>query len=142
MMKKLLSTTLALLFGAGILFSAGSADAAERTTRLVQQRNQHVANYCARNPSARSCNDWRYNHSTWNDQNYRNFYRSNRYQRDFNAGDVGAMFMFSIGSAMANQGYVRSSSSHVRYCQARFRSYQVRTDSYLGYDGIWHRCNS
>lgn len=139
-MKKLLSTSLAFMFGVGLMLSAGTAGAAESRSRLVQQRNQHVASYCDRNPKARSCRDWRNNHSNWNDQNYRNFYRDNRYQRDFNAADVGVMFMFGIGSAIANQSYVRSSSPHVRYCKARFRSYQVRTDSYLGYDGIWHRC--
>jgi hypothetical protein len=141
-MKKLLSTSMALLFGVSLLINAASANAAERNTRLVQQRNEHVANFCGRNPSARSCNDWSRNHSSWSDQNYRNFYRSNRYRRDFNGNDVGAMFMFSIGSAIGDRGYVRGRSSHVKECQARYRSYQVRTDSYLGYDGNWHRCNS
>lgn len=29
---------------------------------------------------------------------------------------------------------------HVARCEARFRSYDINTDSYLGFDGDWHRC--
>jgi len=32
--------------------------------------------------------------------------------------------------------------SHVAWCNARYRSYNVATDSYLGYDGNYHRCLS
>jgi hypothetical protein len=33
-------------------------------------------------------------------------------------------------------------SAHVQWCHNRFRSYNAATDSYLGYDGRYHRCNS
>jgi hypothetical protein len=33
-------------------------------------------------------------------------------------------------------------SAHVQWCFNRFRSYNAATDSYLGYDGFYHRCNS
>jgi hypothetical protein len=33
-------------------------------------------------------------------------------------------------------------SAHVQWCHNRFRSYNAATDSYLGYDGFYHRCNS
>jgi len=32
------------------------------------------------------------------------------------------------------------SSAHVRWCLNRYRSYDPRTDTYLGYDGYRHRC--
>lgn len=32
--------------------------------------------------------------------------------------------------------------SHVDWCLRRFRSYNPRTDQYLGYDGYYHRCKS
>lgn len=38
---------------------------------------------------------------------------------------------------------VRSSRgwrSHVARCEARYRSYNPRTDMFLGYDGQYHRC--
>ncbi|MCA3559836.1 MAG: BA14K family protein [Aestuariivirga sp.] len=31
---------------------------------------------------------------------------------------------------------------HVAWCQGRYRSYNVRTNTYMGYDGRKHRCNS
>lgn len=31
---------------------------------------------------------------------------------------------------------------HVAYCLHRYRSYHVRSDSYMGYDGYRHRCHS
>lgn len=32
--------------------------------------------------------------------------------------------------------------SHVRWCRNRYRSYNPRTDQFLGYDGYYHYCNS
>jgi hypothetical protein len=32
--------------------------------------------------------------------------------------------------------------SHVAYCENKYRSYDRRTDLYLGYDGEYHRCVS
>lgn len=29
---------------------------------------------------------------------------------------------------------------HIARCEARFRSYDRRRDSYMGFDGHWHRC--
>jgi hypothetical protein len=34
------------------------------------------------------------------------------------------------------------SSAHVQWCQQRYRSYDVATDSFLSYDGNRYRCNS
>lgn len=36
----------------------------------------------------------------------------------------------------------RMSEDHVDYCLDRYRSYDVRTNTFLGYDGYRHRCNS
>jgi len=33
-------------------------------------------------------------------------------------------------------------SRHVRWCLNHYRSYNPRTDRYLGYDGYYHRCRS
>ena len=37
---------------------------------------------------------------------------------------------------------IHASSAHVEWCLGRFRSYDVASDTYLGYDGYRHRCNS
>lgn len=36
----------------------------------------------------------------------------------------------------------RRSNSHVQWCLNRYRSYNPRTDQYLGYDGRYHYCRS
>ncbi len=44
-----------------------------------------------------------------------------------------------IGAATTPTG---QTSDHVRWCAERYRSYDPRTDTYMGYDGYRHRCNS
>ncbi|WP_346895510.1 BA14K family protein [uncultured Roseibium sp.] len=34
------------------------------------------------------------------------------------------------------------SRAHVNWCLNRYKSYNPRTDQYLGYDGYYHRCRS
>jgi len=36
----------------------------------------------------------------------------------------------------------RRSRAHVNWCLNRYRSYNPRTDQYLGYDGYYHYCRS
>ncbi|MBZ0217164.1 MAG: BA14K family protein [Fimbriimonadaceae bacterium] len=38
--------------------------------------------------------------------------------------------------------YRGGGSAHVRWCLNRYRSYNPRTDQFLGYDGYYHYCNS
>lgn len=64
---------------------------------------------------------------------------------------IGAgMLGFGLGSAWAydrfynydygdyDDGYVLN--GHAARCAARYQSYDVRRDAFLGYDGYWHRC--
>ncbi|WP_061933545.1 BA14K family protein [Aureimonas sp. AU22] len=37
--------------------------------------------------------------------------------------------------------YTRGGGSHVERCLARYRSYDPRSDTYVGYDGYERRCN-
>lgn len=38
--------------------------------------------------------------------------------------------------------YYRPGRRHVRWCLNRYRSYNPRTDQFLGYDGYYHYCRS
>jgi len=55
-------------------------------------------------------------------------------------------FVLGLGVANANRGpyydgYYRSSwAVHVDRCYARYRTYDHRSDTYIGYDGYPHRC--
>jgi hypothetical protein len=66
-------------------------------------------------------------------------------------GEVAAIagvggFVLGLGIANANRGpdyygYHRSSwEYHVDRCYARYRTYDHRSDTYIGYDGYPHRC--
>ncbi|WP_127752523.1 MULTISPECIES: BA14K family protein [unclassified Devosia] len=69
------------------------------------------------------------------------------------AGVLGFGLGAIVGGAIANDNrrgdrligpvydYGPSYSAHVRACYARYRSYDARTDTFLGYDGYRHRCN-
>ena len=52
----------------------------------------------------------------------------------------------SIGFALTVPGYgyggYGGGNAHVEWCLNRFRSYDPGSDTYLGYDGNRHRCNS
>jgi hypothetical protein len=39
-------------------------------------------------------------------------------------------------------GYRDSGSGHVEYCLDRYRSYDPRTNTFMGYDGLLHECIS
>jgi hypothetical protein len=39
-------------------------------------------------------------------------------------------------------GYGYGGDGHVQWCLNRYRSYDPRSDTFMGYDGYRHRCNS
>ena len=77
---------------------------------------------------------------------------------DHRAGDValGALGGLIVGGVIANSARrqrreafppppVRRagrSAEHVYWCDQRYRSYNIRTDTFTGYDGRQHYCNS
>lgn len=138
-MKKIISSfCAAALLGTSLLAGMGSAEAAGVGHRRYQQQDRYIGDFCGRNPRARQCNDWRSNREHWGDEQYRGFYRSHRHDRGFDNGVAASIFGLAIGTML--NGAVNNGSSHVRACQNRYRSYNVRTDSYMGYDGKHHRC--
>ncbi|HEY4202169.1 MAG TPA: BA14K family protein [Devosiaceae bacterium] len=106
------------------------------------QRGRYVMQYCQSHPRDRDCNDFRHNGRNWNNQRYQGWYNSHRN----NGIDPGAAALFGIiggaiiGGAIANGNNGGNISSHVARCEARFRSYDRGTDSYMGNDGYRHRC--
>lgn len=105
------------------------------------QRHNYVLQYCQTHPRDRDCYDFRNNGRHWNNSRYQSWYRSHRHGIDPGvAGIFGFVAGAIVGGAIANSGSGSLSSSHVARCQARFRSYDVSSDSYLGYDGYRHRC--
>jgi hypothetical protein len=105
----------------------------------------------------------RYEYGRWHD---RGDWRPHRhYHRGWRGGNGGGAFAAGVlgfglgaivGGAIASDQYNRrgdrligpvysyggpSYNAHVQACYARYRSYDARTDTFLGYDGYRHRCN-
>jgi hypothetical protein len=56
---------------------------------------------------------------------------------------LGAAAAAGVAGAIANSAArAAQGSSHVSWCQNRYRSYNPATDTYTGYDGRQHRCVS
>ena len=103
-----------------------------------QQQDRYIGSFCDTYPNASQCYDWRSNHSRWSDSQYQNFYRIHRSNTVFSSHFMAGLFGFAFGVTMNSMP--ASMSAHVRACESRYRSYNVRTDSFLGFDGQYHLC--
>lgn len=87
--------------------------------------------------------------------NYRNYYRGHHYSRRYNNFYIGLPgfyypyyynnYGYNDYSSGYGNGYGYSSGyggGHVQWCLNRYRSYNVRTNTFRGYDGYNHRCIS
>jgi hypothetical protein len=135
MIKMILGAAAVALVSAGTLASVTPAAAANRN---FQQQDRYIGKFCDRNPNASQCNDWRSNRSRWNNNQYQSFYRSHRHNRGFGGSSIAALFGFAAGAAIA--GAANNNDGHIQACRSRYRSYDVRTDSFMGYDGVRRPC--
>ncbi len=144
-MKALVSTlsTAALMGISSLAGVAPAAAAMPMSHSNYYQQDQYIGNFCDRHPGARECNDWRYNHDHWDNNQYQSFYRYHRYDNDFGGNVAAGLFGFAAAAVIAgaiNNGYNGYNGDHVAACQSAYRSYSVRSDTYLGYDGYRHQC--
>lgn len=65
------------------------------------------------------------------------YYRHRHHDNDAGAAAAGAIFGLALGAIAANAA---SSNNAVGYCSQRYRSYDPRSGTYLGYDGYRHPC--
>ncbi|MET3925774.1 BA14K family protein [Devosia sp. 2618] len=153
-MKTALSgITAAVLTGLLSLTSVMPAQAQNRVP-TYSDRDRVVQNYCGQYSNDRDCQG--YYRGGWGDNDYNRFYHNRRSGLDSIASGIfGFTFGAILGSALANSsgdrvvgragdrviGRANNYSGHVAACYARFRSYDERTDTYLGYDGRRHYCN-
>lgn len=106
------------------------------------QRDQMVLSFCQRHPRDRQCISYHRNRHNWSNRQYQDFYRSHRHDDGFGAAAAGIFGLAAgaiIGGALS-QSNQSNWAAHVQACEAHYRSYDRRTDTYLGYDGIRHRC--
>jgi len=144
--------TVAML--AGLLSITAALPAQAQNGRMTHnQRQQVMDNYCDNNRNDRDCRDYR--GGRWDDRDYDRFYNQRRSGMDSIAsGLFGLTFGAIVGGAIANGnnsnnngggdrvvGRANGNSSHEAACAAQYRSYDVRSDTYTGFDGRKHQCN-
>ncbi|MET0436208.1 MAG: BA14K family protein [Devosia sp.] len=149
-MMKLASLVSGLALSGVVALSAVVPAQAQSVTMSYGQRYQVIETYCDRNPWDRDCQG--FYGGDWGDREYNSFYNSRRSSIDsISTGILGFTFGAAIGSIIANSnnngggGVVVSRAngydSHVQACYNRYRSYDEETDTFMGFDGIRHRCN-
>lgn len=110
----------------------------------MDRRDRYVQSYCDNHPRDRDCRDWRNNRQDWDDSRYQSWYRSHNDR----SGDAVAAGIFGViggivGAAAANGGGTSADGGgrdHIDRCEARYRSYDVRSDTFLSNDGNRYRC--
>jgi hypothetical protein len=149
-MNKLVSLASAIALTGMTALSSITPTYAQSVTFSVGERYRVIETYCDRNPWDRDCND--FYRGGWNDRDYYRFYNSRRSSIDSIAtGILGFTFGAALGSIIANGnnnrrggdvvvGRAGGYDSHVQACYSRYRSYDERTDTFMGYDGIRKRC--
>ena len=137
MMKKFISTAAAAAILALSTLTGAMPASAAPVYRSHLQQDRYIGNYCDQNPSAGQCNDWRVNHNRWNNNQYQGFYRYHQNDNGFGGNLAAGLFGFAVGAAVAGS---LDGNGHVRACEVRYRSYDRRSDTFLGYDGARHYC--
>ena len=67
----------------------------------------------------------------------RDYYHHHHHDDDAGAFAAGAIFGLATGAIL---GSAAANNNAVAYCSQRFRSYDPRSGTYLGYDGYHHPC--
>lgn len=143
-MKKMIGGLVAATLAGTMAIASVAPAAAQSISFSFGQRDQVIDRYCDYHPRDRDCR--RFYDGDWDRGDYLSFYRSNRSGLDsVAAGLFGFTFGTIIGGVIANSsdrvmlGY-DDWEDHVDACYDRYRSYDERTDTFLGYDGYRHRC--
>jgi hypothetical protein len=146
-MKKT-ALTLAAAVALGTLGLTATAEAmpigsgAPAVEKQANANIETVANRRYWRGDRRGHRDW--NHNRW------------RRHHDHDDWGYGGAFLGGVllGSALDNayddddyyyaprRRYRVADDDHASYCLDRYRSYDVRSDTFMGYDGYRHRCNS
>ncbi len=82
-------------------------------------------------------------HARWGNPYWRNngwYYRNNNNNAWIAAGVAGLALGAAAAAAAANNNNNAEDVGAVAYCARKFRSYNPRTGTYTGYDGLQHPC--
>jgi len=102
-MRNLISAaSIAALLAAASLAGVHSAQAGASSVNFDKQ-NQYINTYCGKFRGADQCNDWRAGHANWTSEQYRNFYRRHKNDKEFATREAAALFGADLGAPEAAQ---------------------------------------
>jgi len=111
------------------------------SAQRFHERDRFIENECDGRWD-NDCRDWRNNRHSWDRDRYDRWY--NRHHRRSGPEDAAAaIFGFAAGAAagaLSGAFHGGVMTSHVAACDARYRSYDPGSDTYMGYDGHRHYC--
>lgn len=146
-MKSYISKITAIAMTGLLTLTSFTPAQAQDNQLSFSQRKQVVQSYCASNPQDWNCNGYWF----WGDREYDAYYYRNRNNLEpLVAGILGLAIGAIIAGAIASGNKTsptvtpapaRLDRGHVARCYARYKSYDERTDTFLGYDGFRHPCN-
>ena len=149
-MRKFLFSSVAAGFIGGALMLSGPAPVSAATlpspavaaageTGMVEQVRQHRRERARRGDRARRYDRRRHGpRYSYRRPGFDHHYGGHYYSSPWWNGP-GFGFAITVPSVTLGLG---GGSAHVEWCLNRFRSYDPASDTYLGYDGYRHRCNS
>lgn len=142
-MRNLAATAAAVMMAATSMVPLATPAMAQRSSVDISfgQQDRYIGQQCRNNPNWRGCRDWNRNRGNWGRNDYAQWYRWNR--PNIPGSIAAGIFGFALGAAIlgSQNRSDRGWDAHVQRCEARYRSYNPRTDMFLGYDGQYHRCN-
>lgn len=140
-MRKFLATGIAALMAAGTLISPASAQfagsapaavtAAEKMSNLTEVRSRYDGRRWHGHRGDRRYYGYRHRH-----YGHRYYGRRDYYGPAVAAGIIG----LTAGAIAAGAANANAYDRDDEYCASRFRSYDPRSGTYLGYDGLRHAC--
>lgn len=122
----------AVMAGTSVVMFTAPADA-QRSSRY--ERERYVENYCRRNPRDRDC---RMDRSRWDERRYQRWYRD---RHRGNAAEAAAAGIFGLAAgAIAGAAAGAADGTRRARCEARYRSYDWRSNTFIGADGRRYEC--
>ncbi len=103
-----------------------------------REQERVMGNYCDSHRGDHDCWDWNHHRDRWDKSRYHHWY--GRHRHDFGPADAAAAIFGFVAGAAANAAAGTANTSHQAACDARYRSYDWSTDTYMGYDGRRHEC--
>ena len=157
MKPKFFTKTICAALALGMM---GSIAAEPVLAQGYDRRDSYIERWYDRNGRDADYRDWR--NGRWDERDYRRWYR--RHHRDNDRDNLGAAAIFGLaagalaGGLITNQrtypdttgsvggavpsagGYPAGSEGYLRYCSAKYRSFDPGTGTFMGNDGQRHYC--